>query len=227
MAEILRQEALRQTGYEITNESNGLLTINLLKKPSLEHYDPERIEVPTPENPRLVLGINGLERLTQAPIILPGKVVLRDRVNKAVPFGTFGGSLNIGGVTGGVSVEILSVGAPILDLRDRTSPDWSASATFEAQLAKRRTAFILKTTKEFGYTPNTAELEFYRELSEQSPTELLEGFLVETFTAIKAKQLPGDLYRPMQRFIQQHHACIEQLPQGGYIDDLALHRSIY
>ena len=115
------------------------LDIVLQSSPSLQHFDPDRVEIPV-----VTPGKNS-ERLTiyhpwpglRSFQVYPGRIILRDRLNKVIEAFSFGGALEI---TTGEPRTVIRVQseAPILNLAPQASIAILLAEEVEILLAERR-----------------------------------------------------------------------------------------
>jgi hypothetical protein len=108
------------------------LRIAIRETPTKSHFDPESIRLRLRDKPgsanwtKLELGSPG----QGTGHVCPGRVIVRDRLDKRVHFFTFGGSLEVA-FAPGVTVYSLHSPAPILELTEpeESIPDQLASET--------------------------------------------------------------------------------------------------
>jgi hypothetical protein len=114
-------------GYQISPESDhysagyNKLDIAIRERPTNRHYDPELVRLQVRDRDGFASWIT-LElgsSFREGRHVCPGRVILRDRVDRRVQFFSFGGSLEVGAELGGVVYSLHST-APVLGLNQLT-----------------------------------------------------------------------------------------------------------
>jgi hypothetical protein len=139
----------------------GLL-VAIRETPTVEHFDPESIHLRIIEEDKDTYWATFRSKVVfkKSKNVGPGKVSLRDRIDKRVDFFTFGGLLEAVSISG-ETVYSLRSPAPILDF-------YGSPESVAAQLAFETEAMIAVREARWG----SNEYKFLRPLAQMDPFEL-------------------------------------------------------
>jgi hypothetical protein len=151
------------------------LTVVLRPAPTLEHYDPESVDVPvvTPHGDLETLTVYHPWTADQDHRAGAGRVILSDRHNKHVVAFTFGGALRIDDQPERVVVRLESP-APILALQVYDSVSYRLANAVEGLLARRRAALDMLAASAAG-APHSHR--FDERLARAAPVPLYQACL--------------------------------------------------
>jgi hypothetical protein len=173
----------------------GGLLISIRPLPTRKHFDPERIELQLCDKDGMAHGAAlKLNSWSRGPHrVCPGRVVLRDRVDKQINFFTFGGSLELLSEPG-ARVYWLHSPAPLLELTPG-SPGmvYQLAAEVELMLAVFRARW------------QADQSEFSRRLCRLEPLQFYQASLASLL--LRYKRAPT----LEQGYLQLHHLiCVER-----------------